>query len=140
MLLNFSSNDTLKKGFFNWLDMILKNQLPPETVAINFNLYEDGNDVWSIEMIGASEFDEDDEDWACEEVFATRANPYVISKKSDWKTIQKLFSLLIKEYFKKGKYSNVLKNYLAVGIGFVDGNVSILYKNGVKIIDDDSIY
>ena len=108
--------------------MILRNDLPQETVAINFNLYEDGNNVWSIEMIGASEFDEDDEDWACEEVFATRETPYVISKKSDWKTIQKLFTLLIKKYLKKGKYSNILKNYLAIGIGFVDGNVSILYK------------
>ena len=34
------------KDFFEWLDLILKNELNSEIKAINFNLYED-TDNWS---------------------------------------------------------------------------------------------
>ena len=35
------------KDFFEWLDLILKNELNSEIKAINFNLYEDTDNKWS---------------------------------------------------------------------------------------------
>ena len=63
------------EAFFEWLDLILKADFPNEIKAINFNLYEDTENKWSIELIGTSVFDENDDDWACCEVFSTRDKP-----------------------------------------------------------------
>ena len=40
------------KDFFVWLDSILKDELNNEVKAINFNLYEDADNKWSIELVG----------------------------------------------------------------------------------------
>ena len=36
------------KDFFEWLDLILKNELNSEIKAINFNLYEDTDNKLSL--------------------------------------------------------------------------------------------
>lgn len=117
-----------KDDFIIWLDKILEEELPKGIKAICFNLYENANNKWSIEFVGASSFDEEDQDWACDEVFTTRDNPFVIEKESDWNIILDLFTNKINDYLKNGKHSDKLKNYLAIGIGFVDGDLDILYK------------
>ena len=38
------------KDFFEWLDLLLKNELSSEIKAIIFNLYEDTDNKWSIEL------------------------------------------------------------------------------------------
>lgn len=121
-------NNTYDKEFFKWLDSILKLELPNEIKAINFNLYKDINNKWSIELIGSSSFNENDPDWACDEVFTTRENPFVITKESKWNEIETLFTNLVNKYLESGKYCNKLKQYEAIGIGFVDGDLNILYK------------
>ena len=52
------------KDFFEWLDLILKNELNSEIKAINFNLYEDTDNKWSVELVGTFSFDKDNDDWA----------------------------------------------------------------------------
>lgn len=116
-------------GFFGWLDAVLAGGLPAGIKAINFNLYDDGGGKWSVELVGTSAFDESSSDWACREVYATRTNPYVLTKDGDWKAIEALFASLLQKYLAGGKYSDVLKQYSAVGMGFVDGDLHILYKN-----------
>lgn len=120
--------DKINKDFFIWMDSILKNELNSEVKAINFNLYEDADNKWSIELVGTFSFDKNNEDWACDEVFATRDNPFVIECESDWKSMETFFIGLVNGYLSSGKYANKLKEYIAVGIGFVDGNLYILYE------------
>lgn len=57
-----------------WTDSILQNNLPEQVIAIAFNLYEDEDRQCSIEMVGTGCFDTEDSDWACDEVFDTRAD------------------------------------------------------------------
>ncbi len=78
-------------------------------------------------MVGTSEFDENDEDWACYEVFTTRDDPFIIVRKSDWETIETFFIGLVEKYLADGKYAYKLKQYQAVGIGFVDGDLHICW-------------
>ena len=111
------------KDFFEWLDLILKNELNSEIKAINFNLYEDTDNKWSVELVGTFSFDKDNDDWACDEVFTTRDQPFVIECESDWKLVETFFIGLVNEYLSSGK----LKEYQAIGIGFVDGDLHILY-------------
>ena len=116
-----------ESSFYNWLEDALK-KLPGNIEAVNFNLYDDGDNKWSVELVGSSTFDENNSDWACNEVYTTRENPYVLTKKSDWKAIENLFTTFLLNYLERGKYAHILKECRGIGIGFVDGDLSILYK------------
>lgn len=115
-------------GFFTWLDTILARELDSGIQAICFNLYEDAGGKWSVELVGTAAFDADNDDWACQEVFATRDHPFVIQRESDWRTMEGVFTDLARDYLSHGKYAGKLKRYQAVGLGFVDGDLHLLYR------------
>lgn len=112
-----------------WLDAVLKTDIPHDVAAFGFNLYEDGHFDWSMELIGASEFDIANEDWLCNEItdFNTRNNPLQWHKEADWEEILNDTVCALKEYLNNGKYADILKAKSGVGIGFVDGSIEILY-------------
>lgn len=116
-----------------WLDDVLEDisetDILNEIIAFGFNLYDNGDDNWSMELIGTSEFDADDEDWLCNEVtdFGTRNNSFQWYKKAKWEEILNDVICLLKRYLESGKYADVLKAKLGIGVGFVDGNVEIIY-------------
>ena len=117
--------------FAEWLDKHLNQELPDEIVAFSFNVYEGADPTWHIELIGTDEFDEEDEDWACSEVFTTRENMYFIPRLEeleDWKSSLKLVENLVSEYLKNGDYASKLKATQAVAVGFVDGDLQIVYR------------
>lgn len=112
-----------------WLDIVLKQNIPTEVVALNFNLYDDGDNNWSIELIGTDTFDSEDEDWACNEVydFGTRKNPFRWNEEKEWNEIFDEMVNILKKYLESGKYSSILKGYQGIGIGFVDGDLEIIF-------------
>lgn len=112
-----------------WLDVVLETDIPAEVVAFGFNLYEDIDHDWSMELIGTSKFDVDDEDWLCNEVtdLDTRENPLQWHRETGWEEILNDIVSALKEYLKNGKYADILKAKSGVGVGFVDGNIEILH-------------
>lgn len=123
-------NEQLYFDFSGWLDNILQNELPSDIKAFNFNLYEDESG-FQAELIGASMFDEYDEDWACEEVFDTRDNMFSLPKSEftdSWEDAHEEFKQLINEYLSEGAYKSVLKSKTAVALGFVDAELEILFQ------------
>ncbi|WP_270210037.1 hypothetical protein [Dorea amylophila] len=48
-LLDRLKSNKNNKDFFEWLDLLLKNDLRSEINAIIFNLYEDTDNKWSME-------------------------------------------------------------------------------------------
>ena len=112
-----------------WLDVVLETDIPAEVVAFGFNLYEDIDYDWSMELIGTSKFDVDDEDWLCNEVtdLDTRENPLRWHRETGWEEILNDIVSALKEYLKNGKYADILKAKSGVGVGFVDGNIEILH-------------
>ncbi len=116
-----------------WLDDVLEDVsetgIPTEVISFGFNLYDDGDDNWSMELIGTSEFDADDEDWLCHEVtdFDTREDPFQWCQKATWEEILNDITRFLKRYLKSGKYADILKAKSGVGVGFVDGDVKILH-------------
>ena len=113
--------------FEAWLDAALEAGVPDGIAAYNFNLYEDDDNLWSIELIGASRFDEEDPDWACDEVFTNREEPLSWSAETDWEEVLETMTQYVEKYLVEGKYADVLKDTEAVGIGFVDGDITIVY-------------
>lgn len=118
-----------------WLDTVLRQNMPDGVIGLNFNLYEDfkpdGGKSWSMELIGADSFDEEDEDWACDEIcdFGTRENPFCWKEKEDteWESILDRAAQMLRKYLSEGMYAEKLKQYDGIGVGFVDGNIEILY-------------
>ena len=115
--------------FEAWLDAALEADLPEDIAAFNFNLYEDGDNLWSIELIGASRFDPEDPDWACDEIFTNREEPLSWSAEVDWQDVQETMTQCVEKYLIEGAGASILKNSEAVGIGFVDGDITIVYVN-----------
>ena len=75
-----------------------------------------------MELVGTDSFDEDDEDWACDEVcdFGTRENPFSWIENAEWSTILEKMVQLLNRYITNGLYADILKQYEGIGVGFVD--------------------
>lgn len=112
-----------------WIDTVLEQPIPDEVKAFCFNLYDDGDAKWSIELIGASQFCLEDEYWPCEEVttFETRENPYCFEQDEEWEVILEEVIAALKDYLHNGAKADCLKQKAGVGVGFVDGDVEIIY-------------
>lgn len=115
--------------FKKWLNEILKTSLPDEGAAVAFNLYENPNSLWSIQLIVSSFFDEDDEDWACDEIYTTGENLYTWHQEAGWEEILNISKNMISNYLREGDYIDELTKYDAIAVGFVDGDLEILYRN-----------
>ena len=131
---NKESNGQSKKAevyeeFCTWLDWALTSNGIEQAAAFNFNIYEDGESIWSLELVGTSEFSTTDSDWACAELFATRSHPFKITYSGSWQEVLALFKEYVGKYLESGAHCEVLKSKAGVGIGFVDGDLEILYKN-----------
>ncbi len=115
-----------------WLDSLDLEDMPESIIAYNINLYE-GDETYDLQLIGSDEFDKDDPDWACSEVYSSEEEICYIEmtdEVGDWENAQKQFAECIKEYLEDGKYADVLKAAKAIGIGFVDGDIELLYLDG----------
>lgn len=119
------------KLFSNWLDQILEQELPGLIKAYNFNLYEGSEGTYDIQIIGSDEFDEDDSDWACTNYFTSGENIFYIKRTDEiehWEHGLSYITKLVERYLSEGNYSTTLKNASAIGIGFVDGDIDIIFR------------
>lgn len=137
-------NNEVYEKFADWLDSLLENnEMPENTKAFNFNLYEDRVDdesdekVFGIQLIAADRFDPDfdpfeDNCWACYEVWTSEEDIFYISLSDEedksGEHAQEIYIELVNEYFENGKYADILTSK-PVGIGFVDGDLEIINKN-----------
>ncbi len=117
----------LYSDFEKWLDSIFTSKLDSTIIALNFNIYETPNS-YDIELIGSDEFDEEDEDWACNTVFSSNTMFEIENNTfSNWESALEFISGLIKEYLNNGNNSNYIKSFKGIGVGFIDGDIYILY-------------
>lgn len=125
-------NNEIYDAFSAWLDDILESvEMPAETKAYCFNLYEESleDSVYSVQLIAADKFDENDPDWACEECWSSEEDVFCVElsdeKEKDWKAAESLIKALAGKYLNSGKHGGILREK-PVGIGFVDGDLSII--------------
>lgn len=121
--------------FAHWLDDILENNdMPAETKAFCFNLYEESEEdhIYGVQIIAAGEFDPEDKEgeWACDEVWSCEENIFTVDTSDEedtgWANAQKLIKEMAEEYLRNGKYAGVLNDAQGVAIGFVDGDLEVI--------------
>ncbi|SHH28583.1 hypothetical protein [Clostridium grantii] len=118
------------KIFSDWLNSILGQKLASGIIAFNFNLYEGEEETYDIQLIGSDDFDENDADWACTDYFTTGEDICYIKRTKDiesWEKGLEYITSMVIRYLNEGKYANILKEVFAIGIGFVDGGIDIIY-------------
>ncbi len=116
---------------FDWIDEILIENQISDFGAYNFNIYESEGE-FHIQVVGTNSFDLDDDDWACDEIYSSEEDIFIIpfeESGSDWKDGLLYIKGLLNNYLEFGQYSRILKKSRGVGVGFVDGDIDILYKS-----------
>ena len=126
------------KEFSDWLDGHLADISLDHIEAFCFNCYEGGNTpTWNMELVGSKVFDENDPDWACphNEVFNARGRDddflFFIHRTEDifeWEKGLEFMTSLVTEYLRCGTFAEKLKSVQAVAIGFVSGDLEIVYQ------------
>ncbi len=121
--------------FAAWLDNLLENnEMPKNTAAFNFNLYEESveDHIYGVQLIASEHFDKDDPDWPCDEVWSSEEDIFCVDTSDEedtgWKHALALISEMCSEYLENGKHKDILLDSQGVGIGFVDGDIDLIYK------------
>ena len=114
-----------EKDFIEWLDGQLNEDLTSQVVAFNINIYES---PFSIEVVGSYEFDQDDDDWACNEDWVPKKRTTTVSGSiygSSWNEAQDNILNMARSYLRSGSVNaHKLVAAKAFAVGFVDGNLS----------------
>ncbi len=114
-----------EKDFIDWVDEQLNENIPIQIVAFNINIYDS---PFNIEIVGSSEFDPEDEDWACNEDWLPKNRSISVSSSlfgNSWEEAQENILLMAKRYLQSSsKNAQKLKSAKAFAVGFVGGNLS----------------
>lgn len=116
--------------FTKWLDESVPSDIPAGVRGFSFNLTEVMPGEFEVELIGAERFDRDDEDWACEEIWEPAGRSIEIPSGeagNGWEDVLERMAGMAMDYLSKGARSGTLKSADGIGIGFVDGNLKILW-------------
>ena len=115
--------------FAAWLDAALSARIPAEVRAFNFNLYEGVQRTWDVELIGTAFYDPTNPDWACDPIYEYPELFFMPVDTAGYRWEQALATAieLITMYLRGGEHRDVLRNAVAVAVGFVDGDLTVLW-------------
>ncbi len=116
------------EGFEEWLDRVMEENLPIEGAAVNFNIYEEEDGDWSVQLVSAPVYDEQDDDWCCDEVFTTGEDIYLWHHDGEWEDAEQDALDAVARYLEDGRFADDLREFEAVTAGFVDGDLTVLYR------------
>ena len=119
----------MNRSLADWIDNLLNRDIPENIVAFCFNLYEESDESWAMELVGTDCFDLENEDWACNEItdFDSRNKLYNWKMVCEWEDALNYIVNELNQYLEEGKYAELLKSQTGVGVGFIDGNIEILH-------------
>ncbi|SDD46344.1 hypothetical protein [Aquimonas voraii] len=128
------SKSEVTKELFAWADRHLSQPIPPATAAFHINLYE-GEESVHVQIIGTESFtsgeNPETDYWPGAETFTTGEDvfeiPFAVAG-SDWKEWLKTGTEMINSYIANGAQSRVLRCAKGVGLGFVDGDMYVLWQ------------
>ena len=107
--------------FQTWLEKQLEKPIPAEVIAFNFNLYEEDETEFDVQIVGCPSYDADDSDWACDAIFSSEEDLFHFSSK-DWETALEDFQAILENYLASG-VKNALTDSKYIAMGFVDGDL-----------------
>ena len=119
----------LYPDFAAWVDAALGRPIPAEVVAFAFNLYE-GIETFDIQITGSPTFDAADQVWASEIAFSSGESLFPVPRQlvSDrWEEALELVREVVRRYLSDGSRASVLRGSKGVGVGFVEGDLHLVW-------------
>lgn len=117
--------DNVKKIIKEWILRIENDEILPDNIeALNFGLFE----PYGIELIGAKEYDAEDDDWACEEDFIPKerqCDELNIDNECNWEIVLNEMQMILKELVDELKELPLL-NVNHITTGFCDGDLIVV--------------
>ena len=119
------------KSIADWFDRIGRTNPPPDgIVALNIGIFETPNG-YTIYLTGSTEYDPDDDDWACREDYSPKERyfelPLEFTSGKEWREVEKDLRLLIQSILSSDQFANnALANTEVFAIGFDDGGLTRL--------------
>lgn len=123
---------TFEETFKAWLMGSFSTAIPASVRAFSFNLYDldDNDSPFGVDLIGSSEFDVEDEDWACDEVWTAFprmiAIPVAFSSRSYEGCLVRVKRLVVAAMNENGA-GEILKTREGVAVGFVGGDLDLVW-------------
>ena len=121
--------------FEGWLEQAFASEVSSDVKAFSFNLFEpafvDGV-KFGVEVVGSSEFDPGNADWACEEIWSPKQRqlniPVAFSGETWEQCLEAIKSVGVTTLGKHSREAACLKSRLGVGVGFVDGDMHVVWQ------------
>lgn len=124
-------NDALFNELTAWIDTSLSAPLPDGIAAFSFNLY-DSAETYDLELIGAPAYDPNDPDWACDDIFTSPEPRFEMQAEAfdqSWEACLQAIGDRVQRYLDAGSPGALrMKASEAVGIGFVDGDLQVVWR------------
>ena len=139
-----SPSQKFETRFHKWLDKSLSKNVPASVKGFAFNLFQypwinKTGPKYGVELIGADRFDENDSDWACNEVFEGSPRSHKIPIEfsgEDWEQCLRKVSRLISNYINSSANGvEALTSVQGIGVGFVGGDLQLLKNNSIPPVE-----
>lgn len=122
--------EQIQTQIIDWLNLLnTELTIPPEIIALNFGLYET-NTGYGIYLIGSTEYDEDDSDWACPPCDFEAKNYQLTlenTKNNDWESFQNLVIDTLNTCLKNPTFSQRMFAKIShITTGFDDGDLGVI--------------
>jgi hypothetical protein len=124
--------DSIKREFFAWADRHVSQFIHANAVAFHFNLYE-GHDSVHVQIDGTDSFNTENY-WPGKRICSSGEDIFEVPFEcagANWRDWLQTLTALCTDYVSKGERSDVLRKSLGVGIGFVDGDMYVLWQSGL---------
>ena len=97
-------------------------------IAYNFNLYEfdDEKNAFGAELVAATSYDPDDDDWACDTVYSSGDDLFEFSAEN-WQTAQIEFLTWVAAFIAENGTTPFGDKVEFITAGFIDGNLHVIY-------------
>ena len=104
--------------FKSWVKKQMKKPISDEVIAFNFNLYENSDDGYDVQIVGCPTYDSDDPDWACRAIFSSEEDLFHFLSE-DWESALTDFQAVLEDYLDSNTDKNALTACKYISFGFV---------------------
>jgi flavodoxin len=117
-------------SFEEWIDQIIKTEKPNKKIkGYYFGLFETGDKEYMMYLSGSKEFDEKDDDWACNDDFEPNEKYLSLPqyKGLDWENVLSQVAEMLQKFIATDIYKNsFFAKAQGIGTGFDDGSLILI--------------
>jgi hypothetical protein len=116
--------------FEKWIKKIVDSEHPnKDIIGYYFGIFESGTKEYTLYLSGSTEFDEEDEDWACNDDFEPKEKylPLPQYKNLKWEEVLNEIVGILKKFIETNVYKNsFFLRAKGIATGFDEGNLILI--------------